>query len=62
MTTLGKVSRKTRVEYKGRTLVVDLYPKYMTVREAKRPLQTGVNISYDVIYELGLKKRFQEGQ
>lgn len=52
------VERKTQLEYKGRMLVATLHPRFVNIREFKRP-DKGVNVSYDAVYELGLKKRAQ---
>ena len=51
-----KVIRKTAIKYRGTALVATLYPKYVNIREFNRR-DPGVNICYDAIYELGLKRR-----
>ena len=54
-----KIVRKTQIGYRGTTLVATLYPKYVNIREFNRR-DPGVNVSYDAIYELGLKRNARE--
>jgi hypothetical protein len=50
--TESPVRRETAACYRGRNLIVELHPGYLTVREARRQ---PVSVDYAAVYELGLK-------
>lgn len=47
------VRRETAAEYRGRTLVIELHPGYLTVGEKRK--KTRVSVDYRTVYELGWK-------
>lgn len=54
------VTRETAVLYKRRPLVVTVEPRCLTIREKGR--RDRISVSFDAIYELGLKRRWQAEQ
>ena len=47
------VKRETDVYYRGKTLVVELHPTFIVLKEKKKRVR--VTVSYPAIYELGWK-------
>lgn len=61
MTSVTKsLTRETAVLYKRRPLIVTVEPRCLTIREKGR--RDRVSVSFDAIYELGLKRRAQVEQ
>lgn len=54
------VAVETSLEYRGRPLIVELHPKYMTVRA--KGLHEAFVAPYDAIYEMAMKVRARGGQ
>jgi hypothetical protein len=52
------VTRETAVLYHRRPLVVTIEPRCVTIREKGR--RDRVSLSFDVIYEFALRRRFME--
>lgn len=52
-----RVTRETSTDYAGEKLVVELFPRTMLIRPKRSRAEghAGVFVSYDAIYELGLK-------
>jgi hypothetical protein len=48
--------RETDVFERGDALVVELHPKYLTVRVKGRPSREAVDVSYDAIRQLGIMR------
>lgn len=61
MTAITKtIQRETAVLYRRRPLMIELNPRYLAIREKGR--RDRVLIDYDAIYEMALKRRWQQEQ